>query len=149
MYAVIRTGGKQYRVAPGDILKIEKAVGDADGIVLRRIDERLPGVDPVARIGGPLDPGRPFTEEIAVLRDGVGHDDEFPHFFANQVQAGHPGHAPVEHGHLVLVEPEVGGRGLTVGMLYVDADNVAAVSMYRSMGFVDKHVDRAYVRQVD
>ena len=23
MYAVIRTGGKQYRVAPGDVLKIE------------------------------------------------------------------------------------------------------------------------------
>jgi mycothiol synthase len=41
------------------------------------------------------------------------------------------------------------GRGLTVGMLYVDADNVAAVSMYRSMGFVDAHVDRAYIREVD
>ena len=25
MYAVIRTGGKQYRVAPGDVLRIEKA----------------------------------------------------------------------------------------------------------------------------
>ena len=25
MYAVIRTGGKQYRVAPGDTLRIEKA----------------------------------------------------------------------------------------------------------------------------
>src|ERR1700759_5523384 len=25
MYAVIRTGGKQYRVAPGDTLKIEKS----------------------------------------------------------------------------------------------------------------------------
>lgn len=24
MYAVIRTGGKQYRVAPGDVVKIEK-----------------------------------------------------------------------------------------------------------------------------
>ncbi len=28
MYAVIRTGGKQYRVAPGDVLKIEKAAAD-------------------------------------------------------------------------------------------------------------------------
>jgi large subunit ribosomal protein L21 len=28
MYAVIRTGGKQYRVAPGDVLKIEKLVID-------------------------------------------------------------------------------------------------------------------------
>ena len=27
MYAVIRTGGKQYRVAPGDVLKIESVEG--------------------------------------------------------------------------------------------------------------------------
>jgi large subunit ribosomal protein L21 len=29
MYAVIRTGGKQYRVAPNDVLKIEKLPGEA------------------------------------------------------------------------------------------------------------------------
>lgn len=32
MYAVIRTGGKQYRVAPGDIVEVEKldgSVGDS------------------------------------------------------------------------------------------------------------------------
>ncbi len=28
MYAVIRTGGKQYRVAPGDVLKVEKLSHD-------------------------------------------------------------------------------------------------------------------------
>ena len=28
MYAVIRTGGKQYRVAPGDVVKIESLAGD-------------------------------------------------------------------------------------------------------------------------
>ncbi len=33
MYAVIRTGGKQYRVSPGDVVKIEKAAGDGDGTV--------------------------------------------------------------------------------------------------------------------
>src|ERR1700679_4324090 len=33
MYAVIRTGGKQYRVAPGDVLRIEKAAGDSDSRV--------------------------------------------------------------------------------------------------------------------
>ena len=27
MYAVIRTGGKQYRVAPGDLLKVETVAG--------------------------------------------------------------------------------------------------------------------------
>jgi len=40
-------------------------------------------------------------------------------------------------------------QGLAVGMLYVDGDNTAAVSMYRSMGFVEHHVDRAYIRKVD
>ena len=28
MYAVIRTGGKQYRVAPGNVVKIESVAGD-------------------------------------------------------------------------------------------------------------------------
>ncbi|HVM97506.1 MAG TPA: 50S ribosomal protein L21 [Candidatus Acidoferrales bacterium] len=27
-YAVIRTGGKQYRVAPGDLIRVEKVAGD-------------------------------------------------------------------------------------------------------------------------
>ena len=31
MYAVIRTGGKQYRVAPGDVVKIEKAAAGENG----------------------------------------------------------------------------------------------------------------------
>jgi len=33
MYAVIRTGGKQYRVAPGDVVKIEKAAADENGSI--------------------------------------------------------------------------------------------------------------------
>jgi large subunit ribosomal protein L21 len=33
MYAVIRTGGKQYRVAPGDVLKIEKAAAGENNTV--------------------------------------------------------------------------------------------------------------------
>jgi large subunit ribosomal protein L21 len=33
MYAVIRTGGKQYRVAPGDVLKVEKTAAGEDGSV--------------------------------------------------------------------------------------------------------------------
>jgi large subunit ribosomal protein L21 len=33
MYAVIRTGGKQYRVAPGDVLKIETAASDDKGSI--------------------------------------------------------------------------------------------------------------------
>ena len=33
MYAVIRTGGKQYRVAPGDVVKIEKLADDVNQTV--------------------------------------------------------------------------------------------------------------------
>jgi large subunit ribosomal protein L21 len=29
MYAIIETGGKQYRVAPGDVIRVEKLAGDA------------------------------------------------------------------------------------------------------------------------
>ncbi len=39
--------------------------------------------------------------------------------------------------------------GMAVGMLYVDAENVPAVSMYHSIGFADDHVDRAYVGRFD
>lgn len=31
MYAVVRTGGKQYRVAPGDVVKIEKTAANESG----------------------------------------------------------------------------------------------------------------------
>lgn len=33
MYAVIRTGGKQYRVAPGDVLRIEKTAAAENGSI--------------------------------------------------------------------------------------------------------------------
>ena len=29
MHAIIETGGKQYRVAPGDVIRVEKLAGDA------------------------------------------------------------------------------------------------------------------------
>jgi large subunit ribosomal protein L21 len=33
MYAVIRAGGKQYRVAPGDVIRVEKLATGTDGLV--------------------------------------------------------------------------------------------------------------------
>ena len=37
-------------------------------------------------------------------------------------------------------------RGVPVGMLYVDAANRAAVTLYESLGFAVDHVDRSYRR---
>src|SRR5689334_22168398 len=33
MYAVFRTGGKEYRVSPGDVVRVEKITGEAGSVV--------------------------------------------------------------------------------------------------------------------
>jgi len=53
MYAVVRTGGKQVRVAPGDAIRVEKL----DGAIGDRIELEevlLVGGEGEARIGTPL-----------------------------------------------------------------------------------------------
>ncbi len=53
MYAVIKTGGKQYRVAEGDLLRIEKIVGDVGADV--SFDQVLMvGAGDTAKVGRPL-----------------------------------------------------------------------------------------------
>lgn len=59
MFAVIRTGGKQYRVAAEDVLKIEKVAGEAGDMV--EFSEVL-AVD--SAIGAPLVEGAMVTAEI-------------------------------------------------------------------------------------
>lgn len=39
-------------------------------------------------------------------------------------------------------------KGLQEAMLYVDADNVSALSMYKKLGFTIDHTDRAYVADI-
>ena len=51
-YAVIRTGGKQYRVAPGDLLRVERLPGDV-GAAIEFTEVLLTGGDTV-RVGTPL-----------------------------------------------------------------------------------------------
>lgn len=59
MFAVIKTGGKQYRVAAGDLLKIEKLAGEAGDII--EFPEVL-AVD--SEIGAPLVEGALVTAEV-------------------------------------------------------------------------------------
>ncbi len=62
MYAVIRTGGKQYRVAQGDRLRIEKLTGDRGGKV--SFEVLLLGGDGAAKIGKPVVAGAAVEGEI-------------------------------------------------------------------------------------
>ena len=63
MYAVVRTGGKQYRVAPGDNLEVEKLAGDVgDSVVLE--DVLLVAGDEGMQIGQPNVDGASVTARI-------------------------------------------------------------------------------------
>ncbi len=64
MYAVIRTGGKQYRVAPQDIIKIEKIAGEIGDQVAFSEVLMLGGEDGAPRIGTPLIAGATVTGEV-------------------------------------------------------------------------------------
>ena len=58
MHAIIETGGKQYRVAPGDVIRVEKLAGDVGSEI------ELPGEGGLQR-GGELVAGRPVKATIA------------------------------------------------------------------------------------
>ena len=62
MYAVIRTGGKQYRVAQGDRLKVEKLDGDVGGKV--SFEVLLVGGEGEPKLGKPLVDGAAVEGEI-------------------------------------------------------------------------------------
>ncbi len=62
MYAVIRTGGKQYRVSKGDRLKIEKLDGDVGGKVA--FDVLMVGGEGEAKVGKPTVAGAAVEGEI-------------------------------------------------------------------------------------
>ena len=62
MYAVVRTGGKQYKVAAGDTLKIEKIEG-AVGDVVELNEVLMVGGDDT-KIGAPLIEGAKVKAKI-------------------------------------------------------------------------------------
>ena len=64
MYAVIETGGKQYRVAAGDIIEVEKLTADAGTQVqIERV--LMVAGDEGITVGKPTVPGASVTATIA------------------------------------------------------------------------------------
>ena len=66
MHADIKTGGKQYRVAPGDTLKVESLVADVGQQVT--LSEVLAVTD-----GSDVKVGAPFVAGASVVATVVGH----------------------------------------------------------------------------
>jgi len=63
MYAVIKTGGKQYRVAENDILTIERLTGEA-GAKIEFGEVLMVGEGENVKIGAPLVAGAKVTAEL-------------------------------------------------------------------------------------
>jgi large subunit ribosomal protein L21 len=69
MYAVVRSGGKQHRVAPGDAIRVEKLDGEVgDRVELAEV--LLVGGEGDARIGTPLVSGAKVVGTITAQGRG-------------------------------------------------------------------------------
>jgi large subunit ribosomal protein L21 len=69
MYAVIKTGGKQYRVAKDDIITIEKLEGDA-GASVEFGEVLMVGEGTSVKVGAPLVSGAKVTGELVAQTRG-------------------------------------------------------------------------------
>ncbi|MCL4149221.1 UNVERIFIED_CONTAM: hypothetical protein GTU68_030062 [Idotea baltica] len=63
MFAVIKTGGKQYKVAVNDVIRVEKLAGEA-GETINFEDVLMHGADGNATVGTPMVSGAVVTGEI-------------------------------------------------------------------------------------
>jgi large subunit ribosomal protein L21 len=75
MYAVIRTGGKQYRVAPGDVVKIEKVGGPGHGDAQSEA-QTVEFTDVLAVSGEPGTLARPSTAKVTAEVVSAGRADK-------------------------------------------------------------------------
>jgi len=63
LFAIVQTGGKQYRVAPGDILRVERLPGDrGDEVLIEQV--LLVADDDAIQVGQPLIEGARVVGEI-------------------------------------------------------------------------------------
>jgi large subunit ribosomal protein L21 len=69
MFAVIRTGGKQYKVSSGDVIRVERLAGEAGQAV--QLDEVLMLDDAgTTTVGTPLVAGAAVTAEVVAQDRG-------------------------------------------------------------------------------
>ena len=69
MYAVIKTGGKQYRVQPGDVIVVEKLDGEA-GSNIKFDSVLMLGGDKGVTVGAPLIDGASVAATLVETRKG-------------------------------------------------------------------------------
>lgn len=69
MYAVIKTGGKQYRVSPGDMLVVEKLDGEP-GAAVAFGDVLMLGDGEAVTVGAPMVAGASVTATLVETRKG-------------------------------------------------------------------------------
>ncbi|NOT72540.1 MAG: 50S ribosomal protein L21 [Hyphomicrobium sp.] len=69
MYAVIKTGGKQYRVAKDDVVTIERVAGEA-GAKVEFNEVLMVGSGESVKVGAPTIAGAKVTAELVALTRG-------------------------------------------------------------------------------
>lgn len=69
MFAVVKTGGKQYKVAPNDVIKVEKLEGEA-GSALTLGEVLMVGGESGLKVGAPLVEGASVTATVIAQKKG-------------------------------------------------------------------------------
>ena len=107
-YAVIRTGGKQYRVAPGDVIRVEKLAGEP-GTEVAFTEVLMTADEGTVRVGTPLLSGARVTGQVLEqgkakkilvfkkkrrknYRRHQGHRQQFTAVRVTQIEAGAESH---------------------------------------------------------
>ena len=108
MYAVIETGGKQYRVALGDVLRVEKlAVEAGDAIDLERV--LLINDDNEVRVGTPV-----LAEKVSARVLGHGRGEKVD-IFKMKRRKNYRKHAGHRQDYTELEITSIAGAGKAAG----------------------------------
>ncbi len=105
MYAVIKTGGKQYRVAVGDVVRVEKLTADA-GASIQLGDVLLLADGDDIRMGNPLIGGASVTATVKAH----GRGDKI-RIFKTRRRKHYRKHAGHRQDYTEIEITQIGGKG--------------------------------------